>query len=114
LVFLSVPWSGPERYARVAFLEAASNLESENPELGVKFFLLDEDAEECRTFMGSLGITNMTGAYSLGAGSLLWLEAGALVFHEISGLEAAAKGIARKTKELWTADPQQMRRGSGS
>jgi hypothetical protein len=41
VVFISVPWSGPERHGRQAFYDAAANLAARYPALDIAFFRLD-------------------------------------------------------------------------
>ena len=99
LVFLTVPWSGPERSARVQFRMAAEQLTAEHPELGIEFFSQDEDADWCQTWVGAFGISGLGGGVPRGAGSMLWLEGGRLVSSELGGAGLAASGIVART--LW-------------
>src|SRR4051794_14748963 len=71
LVFLTVPWSGPERRARVAFRAAAEQLAAESPGLGVECFSLDEDSEWCQAWLATLGVPQLSGGHPIGAGSML-------------------------------------------
>jgi hypothetical protein len=100
LVFLSVPWSCPERIARQHFVQAASRL----PELslGVECFLIEEEAEACSRWLSTLNLPPL-GRTPLGAGSLLWLQEGRIVAFEISG-QIPAYEIIRKCKLLWAND----------
>ncbi len=116
LVFLTVPWSGPERAARAAFRAAAETLAGESPELGVECFSLDEEAEWCQAWLATLGVPQLGGGYPLGAGSMLWLESGRAVSHEIGGCQLKPGGIVARTRWLWArpaepsaaADPGRM------
>ncbi len=103
LVFLTVPWSAPERTARVAFRTAAEQLATDSPELGVECFSLDEEAEWCQAWLAALGLPQVGGGYPLGAGSMLWLESGRAVSHEISGCSLKPGGIVARTRWLWAA-----------
>jgi hypothetical protein len=101
LVFLTVPWSGPERSARMAFRAAAEQLATESPDLGVECFALDEEAEWCQAWLATLGVEQLGGGYPLGAGSMLWLESGRVVSHEIGGCQLKPGGIVARTRWLW-------------
>ena len=102
LVFLTVPWSGPERTARVAFRAAAEQLDAEFPDLGIKCFSLEEDAEWCQAWLASLGMPQLGDGYPLGAGSMLWLESGRAVSHEIGGCQLKPGDIVDRARWLWT------------
>ncbi|HTU88863.1 MAG TPA: hypothetical protein VMF69_02090 [Gemmataceae bacterium] len=99
LVFLSVPWSCPERIARQYFVDAAAQLSELS--LGVECFLIDEEAEACRTWLSALNLPQV-GKYPLGAGSLLWLEDGRIVTFKVSGQIPAGEIITR-CKQLWAS-----------
>jgi hypothetical protein len=101
LVFLSVPWSCPERNARHAFRAAASRLAEEYPNLGISFFLLDEDYEATLTWLTSLGIPHFGGRYARGAGGILWLERGRAVSAEITANSLGVGGIIARCLWLW-------------
>jgi hypothetical protein len=51
LVFLTVPWSIPERHGRSAFQAAAERLTAEHANLGIELFSLDEEAEWCQRWL---------------------------------------------------------------
>ncbi len=101
LVFLTVPWSGPERTARTAFRVAAEQLAAESPDLGIECFSLDEEAEWCQAWLATLGLPQLGGGYPLGAGSILWLESGRAVTHEIGGCQLKPGGIVARARWLW-------------
>ena len=101
LVFLSVPWSGPERAARVSFRAAAAQLAAESPELGVECFWLDEEAEWCQEWLAGLGLPQLGGGYPLGAGSTVWLESGRAVSLEVGGCSLQPGGIVARSRWLW-------------
>jgi hypothetical protein len=99
LVFLSVPWSAPERNARAAFFQASERLAQLG--LGVECFLLDEEAEWCQRWQSSLSVPQLGSGTALGAGSVLWLERGHVAASEISGQQLRAVGMIARSKELW-------------
>jgi hypothetical protein len=101
LVFLSVPWSGPERLAREAFQIAAIRLSDEYIDLRVNLFLLDEEDEVVQTWLSSLGVPYLGSGYAQGAGSLLWMERGRVVMSEITASFLGASGIVEKSLSLW-------------
>lgn len=101
LVFLTVPWSGPERTARVAFRAAAEQLAAESAELGVECFALNEEAEWCQAWLSGLGLPQLGGGYPLGAGSMVWLEFGRPVSHEVGGCQLKPGGIVARSRWLW-------------
>jgi hypothetical protein len=101
LVFLTVGWSGPERTARQSFRIAAERLASDDRDLGVECFVLDEDSEWCQVWLHAIGIPQLGSGYPLGAGSILWLESGRAVSHEIGGCSLKPKAIEARTHWLW-------------
>jgi hypothetical protein len=101
LLFLSVPWSCPERNARQVFRAAVARLEEFHPGLEVRFFQLDEDAEACQEWLSSLNVPQLGGGYPRGAGSLLWLEKGKVVAYEISANSLGDQGIVASSVALW-------------
>jgi hypothetical protein len=99
LVFISVPWSCPERNARQVFRAAVAKLEAEFPDLGTNYFRLDVDEDEIsQKWLLSVGCPQFA---RLGAGSLLWLESGQVIFNEISANSLGVKGIVSRSKALW-------------
>lgn len=107
LVFLTVPWSGPERAARGAFQAAAESLASESPELAIQCFSLDEDAPWCQAWLAGLSLPQLGGGYPLGAGSLVWLEFGRPLGHQIVGISLKPKGIVARTRGIWASEAEQ-------
>jgi hypothetical protein len=103
LAFLPVPWSAPERNARAAFRAAAEQLAAESADLGVECFALDEEAEWCQAWLATLGVPQLGGGYPLGAGSMLWLESGRDVAHEVGGCQLRPGGIVARTLRLWAS-----------
>lgn len=99
LVFISVPWSGPERQAREVFRAAASRLEELVPELHVRLFRLevDEDQPSLR-WLSSLGLSQYAEA---GAGSLIWLEEGIVTSSELNATSLGIAGIVGRSASLW-------------
>jgi hypothetical protein len=61
LVYLSVPWSVPERRAREAFRTAVARLVEGRSDLGVAYFILDEEAEVTQDFLITLGLARRRG-----------------------------------------------------
>ena len=102
LVFLTVPWSGPERAGRAAFWDAAESLAAESPELGVECFALDEESPWCQAWLAGLGLPQLGGGHPLGAGSMLWLESGRPVSHEVGGCALKPGEIVARSRWLWT------------
>lgn len=100
MVFLTNPWSGYERAARRAFQDATDKLAADAPALGVEFFSLDEEADWCQSWLASLGVPQL-GRGPIGAGSILWLEAGQTISHEINGSTLRWVDIVARTKALW-------------
>jgi hypothetical protein len=96
LVFLSVPWSHPEREARADFYSAAKHLEPR-----VQCFVVDEEAEPVRRWLSSVGVPPISEKAALGAGSVLWVEHGRVIAVEIAGHRLRASGILAKADELW-------------
>jgi hypothetical protein len=104
VAFLSVPWSGPERVARKAFLEAAQAMASEPCAPVVLWALLDEDAPAVLHWLESLGLPALSGDVPRGAGSILWLRAGMVVAFQISGQSLRPGDIIARTRSLWQAE----------
>jgi hypothetical protein len=102
LVFLTVPWSTPERRARLAFREAAEELACKHPNLGVECFSLDEDAAWCQAWLENLGVPQLGRGYPLGSGSMVWLEAGRVVCSEVGGCSLRSMSdIVARSLALW-------------
>jgi len=106
LVFLTVPWSGPERAARSAFLVAAKALAAEHEGLGVECYSMDEEADWCQKWLATLGVPQIGGGIPHGAGSMLWLELGRVVAHAIDGSQLNPSIILSRTRALWAKPPK--------
>jgi hypothetical protein len=103
LVLVTVEWSGPERRARLALRAAAARLlAAEHSALGVECFALDEDAEWCQRWLAELGVPQLGRGYPLGAGSMVWLEAGRAVSSEIGGGALSVEDIVARSLSLWS------------
>ncbi len=99
LVFISVPWSGPERHGRQAFRAAATQLAEEHADLGVVCFRLEVDEDTTsQEWLISVGYPQFAG---MGAGSLLWLESGQVLSTEINANSLGARGIVDRTTSQW-------------
>src|SRR5262249_43834072 len=99
VVFLSVPWSGPERIGRKAFHSAVEELERDHRSLGVHYFLREVDEhKDSENWLSSIGQHNL---FLMGAGSLIWLESGTVKETEVSAETIGTRGIASHTLELW-------------
>ena len=100
LVFLTVPWSCPERTARADFRKAVVRL----AEIGlpVEAFTVDEEAELAQRWLGALGLPEPYGrGVPIGWGSVLWLESGRVVGFVGHGIDERAVGIIGRSRELW-------------
>jgi hypothetical protein len=103
VAFLTVPWSGPERVARAAFLAAAELLASPLSPIRMYCCLIDEEAEPCLSWLASLGVPGL-GSYPRGAGSVLWLAGGRVVFSVVDGQLLTSNEIVARVGELWQPD----------
>ena len=104
LVFISVPWSGPERQGRVEFRAAVANLEEKHSDLGISFFRLEVDEDEVsQQWLTSVGYPQFA---TMGAGSLLWLDSVHIVATEINALSLRSYGIVVRSKSLWGKWPE--------
>ena len=100
LVFISVPWSGPERQGRQAFHAAIAKLENKHPGFGIDFFRLEVDGDEAsQRWLTSVGHLDFA---IMGAGSLLWLQSGQVLTTEINASSLGATGIVPRTTSLWS------------
>jgi hypothetical protein len=98
LIFVSVPWSGPERKARIVFEDAANQLPRLCPTLGIQFFRLEVDENEAlQDWLTSLGYPEFV---IIGAGSLLWLEYGNVVGSEPTA-NCGLRRVVEHTMRLW-------------
>lgn len=99
LVFISVPWSGPERQGRQVFRAAIAMLEEKHADLGIAFFRLEVDEDETsQQWLSSVGYPEFAG---FGAGSMLWLQLGRVLATEVSALSLGASGIVNRSTSLW-------------
>ena len=103
VAFLTVPWSGPERVARAAFLSAAEQLASPRSPVRVACYLIDEDAESCLSWLASLDVPGL-GTHPRGAGSVLWLTGGRVASVTIGGQALKPQDIVVRAGALWHAD----------
>jgi hypothetical protein len=101
MVFLTVPWSGPERTARADFRKAVTRL----AEIGlpIEAFAMEEESEAGQRWLASLEllVTFEGVGVPQGWGAVLWLEYGRLVWRIGSGIDERAIGIIALTKALW-------------
>ena len=102
VAFLTVPWSGPERIARAAFLPAAEQLASPLSSVRVPCYLIDEHAELCLSWLASLGVSAL-GSSPRGYGSVLWLAEGRLLSFAINGQALESQEIVAGTRAVWDA-----------
>lgn len=99
LVFISVPWSGPERQGRQVFRAAATILGEKHAELDIAFFRLEVDEDETsQQWLVSVGYPQFA---SMGAGSLLWLQSGEVLATEVNALSPGVSGIVDRSTSLW-------------
>jgi hypothetical protein len=103
VVFLSVPWSCPARAACVTFESAAGLLAAECPALGIECLMLDEEADWCQAWLAGLGLPPLGNGHPLGAGSIIWLERGRAVSHELGGYTLQARGVVARSRWLWAS-----------
>jgi hypothetical protein len=100
LVFLTVPWSCPERTARSDFRKAVGRLAE--IDLPVEAFAVDEESELVQRWLCTLGLPEPYGrGVPIGWGSMLWLEAGRVVGFVGHGIDERAVGIIGRSKSLW-------------
>jgi hypothetical protein len=97
LVFLTVPWSMPERRARASFLRAAERLQAEHGESGARCVLLDEDAPAVASWLATIDIP----CCPMGSGSLIWLERGRRVEYVLAGETMKPREIVEHTLARW-------------
>jgi hypothetical protein len=99
IVFIGVPWSGPERQGRQVFRAAVAKLGQEYPDHGILFFRLEVDEDKIsHDWLTSVGYPEFAVA---GAGSLLWLELGKVLSTEINANSLGAQGIVDRSTSLW-------------
>lgn len=101
MVFLTVPWSGPERVARADFHKAVARLE----QIGVlvEAFAVDEEADVCQRWLAALGLPAPYAGRGIpqGWGGVLWLESGRAVWWVGRGIDERAVGLIARSKSLW-------------
>ena len=107
VVVLTVPWSGPERTARVKFREAAAQLTDSHPALGVEWFSLDEDGGWCQEWLARVGFPDLGDGVPRGAGSMAWLECGRVVSSELGGCSLRTADIVARSLSLWAKQAEQ-------
>jgi len=99
LVFISVPWSAPERSARQVLHAAVAQLERTYPALSLACFRLEVDGDAASLeWLSSLGQSSLANA---GAGSVLWLTSGRMLSVEITANALGVEGIVSKSLSLW-------------
>jgi hypothetical protein len=100
MVFLTVPWSCPERAARADFRKAVGRLAEVS--LPMEAFAVDEESEAAQRWLASLGLPAPYGrGVPQGWGTVLWLEAGRVVGFVGHGIDERAVGLIGRTKALW-------------
>lgn len=101
MVFLTVPWSGPERTGRANFREAVARL----AEIGlqVEAFAVDEESDVGQGWLSSLGLLVTFDGVGVpeGWGAVLWLEHGRVVWRIGRGIDERVVGIISRSKALW-------------
>jgi hypothetical protein len=106
LVFLSVPWSGPERQGRQVFRAAAGILGEKHKDLGISFYRLEVDEDETsQRWVASIGYPQFA---ATGAGSLLWLQEGQVLDTEINASYLGVSGIVARSTSLWGNQAQRV------
>jgi len=99
MVYLTVDWSVPERKARRVVEDALGSL----PDLGFKFYVVEEDGPVTGPWLISRGWTKYPG----GNGSLLWFERGSRIETEYLPGHSGTEPIIRKTLAMWGRSPSQ-------
>ena len=97
VVFLSVPWSAPERVSRQAFLESVADLSSTAAAPLLITLEVDGDSE-AQSWLLQFDLQDLCTA---GAGSLLWVAGGRVVSHVLNAGSLGSDGILSHTEELW-------------
>ncbi len=99
IVFVSVPWSAPERIGRVVFQVAVTTLREKHADLAIAFFRLEVDEDEIsQQWLFSIGYPQFT---DMGAGSLIWLQLGQVVASEINASRLGVSAIVARSTSLW-------------
>ena len=97
MVFISVPWSVPERHARQAFEEVVNQFEPPLSLAGIECFRLEVDEDQvAQEWLEKMGHPDRSGA-----GNLLWLEQGKVIDAFEAVLTLGQNGILNRTNELW-------------
>ena len=101
MVFLTVPWSSPERTARADYRKAVARL----AEIGllVEAFAVDEESDIGQRWLASLGLLVTYDGVGVpqGWGAVLWLEYGRVVWRIGRGIDERAVGMIARSKVLW-------------
>ena len=100
MVFLTVQWSSYERVARADFRNAVARLRA----LGIvlRSFEVNEDLDDTQSWLSSLALPSPLGqGIPIGAGSVLWLEAGRVVDVVVSGMQEREVGLIQRTRMRW-------------
>ena len=105
IVFISVPWSMPERLGRVTFFEACNKFEKMAIQLGISFFRLEVDEDKIsQHWLSSQGYGEFA---TYGAGSLLWVEVGKVISAEVNLNGRGANWIIVRSLALWPLSEHQ-------
>ena len=111
IVFLDAKWSRYAVSGRKNFKEAASLL-ADSLLSEIELFILDEwpldetlqhEQEVTQKWLHSLNlkVLSVGNGYGIGAGSVIWLEAGRVVHEEWSATTLGPEGIVNRTQTLW-------------
>ncbi len=99
VVFISVPWSGPERISREVFRVAVAKLEKEFPDHGMSFYRLEADEDEpSQRWLTSVAHPNYAIA---GAGAILWVKSGSVISSELNASSIGVNGIFDRSLSVW-------------
>ena len=99
VVFVSVPWSGPERAARELFRLAVARLQKEFPDLAVSFYRLEADEDEAsQNWLTSVGYLDYAIA---GNGAILWVKTGQVISSASSANNIGVDGIIDRSLSIW-------------
>lgn len=97
MVLLTVEWSIFERASRASFVAAAVRLSRDHAGLGVRFFMLDEDAPACPDAIRRIADPR----FGAGAGTVVWVERGRRVAIEVNPGRAAGPRLAARALAMW-------------
>jgi len=98
MLFLSVVWSGPERHSRVAFVDAAAQLQREHPDIGASFWFVPET---CDGFLEWASHRDLAHASASGWGAVAWLSHDQVLAVELNAANCGAGGLVATTLGLW-------------